>query len=46
MASKVSSDQGTADDLNSNALKIKIAGGKVCLVSASNIAILNADGRR
>ena len=46
MASKVLSDQGTADDLNSNALEIKIASGKACLVSASNIAILNADGRR
>ena len=46
MTSKVFSDKGTADDFNSNALEIKIASGKVCLVSASNIAILNADGRR
>ena len=46
VASKVIRDQGTADDLNSNALEIKIASGKVCLVSASKIAILNADGRR
>ena len=46
MASKVLSDQGTADDLNSNALEIKIASGNDCLVSASKIAILNADGWR
>ena len=46
MLSRVLSDQGTADDLNLKALEIKIAGGKVCLVSASKIAILNADGRR
>ena len=48
MASKVLSDQGTADDLNSNALEIKIASGKVCLVSASNIAIFKTqmDGDR
>ena len=46
MSSRVLNDQGTADDLNSNALEIKIASGKVCLVSASKTAILNADGRR
>ena len=40
--------QGTADDLNLNALEITIAGasGEVCLISASKIAILNADGPR
>ena len=32
--------KGPQTDLNSNALEIKIASGKVCLVSASNIAIL------
>ena len=39
MSSRVLSDQGTADDLNLNALEIKIANGMVCLVSASNIAV-------
>ena len=43
MASKVLSDQGTADDLNSNALEIKIASGKVCLVSASKTATRETD---
>ena len=46
MTSKVLNDQGTADELNSNALEIKIASGKDCLVSASKLAILNSDGRR
>ena len=44
MTSKVLNDQGTADELNSNALKT--ASGKDCLVSASKLAILNSDGRR
>ena len=46
MSSRVLSDQGTTDDLSLIALEIKIASGKVCLVSASKIAILNADGWR
>ena len=38
-SSRVLSDQGTADDLNLNALKIKIASGKVCLVDASIVTL-------
>ena len=46
MASKVLSDQGTADDLNSHALKIKIASGKVCLVSANKTATRETDRQK
>ena len=49
MVFKVLSDQGTGDDLDLNALEIKIASGKSglpCLNFASKIAILNVDGWR
>ena len=46
MSSRVFRDQGTTDDLNLNALEIKIASGKVGLASASKIAILNTNGWR
>ena len=40
----VLSDQGTADDLNSNALEITIANGKVCLVSWTEIKLFKQVG--
>ena len=46
MSPSVLGDQGTTDDLNLNPLEIKMASGMVCLVHASKIAILNADGWR
>ena len=46
MSPRVLDDQGTTDDLNLNPLEIKMASGKICLVPATKIAILIADGWR